>query len=327
MKSKVLITGGAGFIGSHLAVRLLSEGYSVIIFDQLPREKAHNLDDIIDSPHLIYYQGDIKNISDVSSVVNEELDLIFHFSAIVGIKKYLADPFEVIDVNITGTKNVLESSLKYNTRVIFSSTSEIYGKNPKVPWSEEDDRVLGPTAIDRWSYSSSKSAAEHLVLALNKEKGLPASIVRYFNVYGPKQNPIFVISKNIHRALNGKAPELYDDGTQTRCFTFIEDAITATTRIAKHAESAGQVYNIGSTQETQIKEVINIIYNLTDCQLKPQKINTLENYGKKYEDIKRRIPEVAKIEKAIGWKAVTPLKDGISKTIDWAKSNPWWLSM
>ena len=198
-------------------------------------------------------------------------------------------------------------------------------KNPKIPWDETFDRVLGPTSIDRWSYSSSKAVCEHMLFALKKSHNLKFSIIRFFNVYGPSQAPIFVVSKSIYQVLNNKSPLIYDDGSQTRCFTFIDDAIEGMLKASRSDEGLSQIFNIGSNLERSIKEVVDLIINHSRKNLKTKKFQTNREYGESYEDIPRRIPQVDKAKKILGWEAQTDLSEGIRLSIEWAQENKWWL--
>jgi UDP-glucose 4-epimerase len=246
----------------------------------------------------------------------------------VGIEHYCKDPLEVIDVNILGTRYVAEMALKRNFRVIYASTSEVFGRNPKIPWSEDDDRVLGSSTVDRWSYSSSKSLCEHMLFALSQYRGLRCSIVRFFNVYGPRQNPIFVVSRGVQRVLNGKSPIIYDSGEQNRCFTFIDDAIEGMILASESEDAIGEAFNIGSDTPTTIREVNEIILELGDPsgKISLESLDTRELYGSKYEDIGLRVPNNSKAANVLGWRPTTSVRDGIASTIEWAKTNDHWLS-
>ncbi len=326
---KYVITGGSGFLGSRFVKKLLDAGHRVVVYDNLSSGQARNLVPFKGNPRFRFVKGDITDITALKKVLAKDVDAIFHLSAIVGVKAYCKDPLKVVEVNVVGTKNVLELALKHNTKVIFSSTSEVYGKNPKVPWKEDDDRVLGSTGIDRWSYSTSKAMCEHMLLAVHKNQGLPVVIVRYFNVYGPGQPPYFVVSQSVQKVLNGEAPLLYDSGNQTRCFTFVDDAVEGTLRAAENPKAIGEVFNIGNSKETTVREVVETIIDLSGKkgELVPKKLDTKKHYGKRYEDIERRIPDVSKAKRVLGWKATTSLHDGLQKTIEWSKENPWWLKI
>lgn len=322
---EVLVTGGSGFIGSFLVTKLLERGYIVKVFDLIPLSLARNLTKVCNHENFFYYEGDITQIENLRDIVTPNLSSIYHLSSVVGVGKYISNPLNVIDVNVIGTRNILDLAQEHGIKVIYTSTSEIYGKNPKVPWSEKDDRVLGPTSVDRWSYSSSKAVAEHLVLSFHKHSKLPVSIVRYFNIYGPRQNPILVVPQTIKKILLDEKPLLYDTGNQTRCFTFVEDAIEATIQVALSDKTDGEIYNIGSDIEISIYELISKIFKLFNKEMIYEDFDTNKYYGTNYQDIDRRVPDVKKIKDAIGWSISTNLDVGLKKTIEWAKKNEWWL--
>ena len=212
--------------------------------------------------------GSCKAMSLISAALEKALtpgvDTVFHLAAVVGVKNYLNDPLRVLDVNVIGTRNVLELSHRHGTRVVFASTSEVFGKNPNPPFAEDDDRVLGSTRTARWSYSTSKAMAEHLVFAMHAAYALPVTVVRYFNVYGPRQTPIFVISQTIHRILNGRQPLLYDSGDQTRCFTYVDDAIAGTLLAADSSAAIGEAFNIGSMTETTVRDAVDLAIKIAN---------------------------------------------------------------
>jgi len=324
-EENIVVTGGTGFIGSHLTEKLLSLGNRVIIFDKSSSHQSRNLEHVKNHKNVKFIQGDIRDKKTLKTAITKDVHKIFHLSAIVGVKNYCADPLGVIDINVCGTRNILELAKKHNIKIIFTSTSEIYGKNPKVPWVEDADRVLGSTSVERWSYSTSKAVCEHMILGMHKNVGLPATIVRYFNVYGPRQAPYYVVSQSIYKVLRNEQPLLYDEGSQTRCFTFVDDIIQGTIMAANNQKANGQVFNIGSDKETTIREVIELIIKLSDKKIKWKGLDTRQHYGEKYEDIPRRIPNVNKAKQLLGWKANTTLEQGIRKTIEWARQNKWWL--
>ena len=211
--------------------------------------------------------------------------------------------------------------------MVFASTSEVFGKNPNPPFAEDDDRVLGSTRTARWSYSTSKAMAEHLVFAMHTAYGLPVTVVRYFNVYGPRQNPIFVVSQTIHRILNGRQPLLYDSGDQTRCFTYVDDAIAGTLLAAESIAAIGEAFNIGSMTETTVGDVVDLAIKIAnvDSVSGAEAVDTAARYGGRYEDIPRRIPDSTKAQRELGWRLQVDVEEGIRRTIDWARANPWYL--
>jgi nucleoside-diphosphate-sugar epimerase len=324
--SNVVVTGGYGFIGSHLVSALLNRGDSVTVFDVAKNTRDSSID-FDRHANFRFVRGDVTDLTALQEALTPGIDTVFHLAAVVGVKNYLNDPLRVLDVNVTGTRNVLELSHRHGTRVLFASTSEIFGKNPNPPFAEDDDRVLGSTRTARWSYSTSKAMAEHLVFAMHAAYELPVTIVRYFNVYGPRQNPIFVISQSIHRVLNGRQPLLYDSGDQTRCFTYVDDAIAGTLLAADSTAAIGQAFNIGSMTETTVGAVVDLIIKVAgvDSVSGAEVIDTVARYAGSYEDIPRRIPDSTKAQQELGWRLQVDVEEGVRRTIDWARANPWYL--
>ena len=325
--SNVVVTGGYGFIGSHLTAHLLDRGDTVTVFDVAKNVRDTSID-FDRHPNFRFVQGDVTNPEDLAAVLKAGVDKVFHLSAVVGIKNYVEDPLRVLDVNVIGTRNVLELSRRHDIRVIFASTSEVFGKNPNPPFAEDDDRVLGSTRTARWSYSTSKGMAEHLVFAMHSTYEVPVTVVRYFNVYGPRQNPIFVMSQSVHRILNGLPPLLYDSGEQSRCFTYVDDAVAGTLLAADNPAAIGEAYNIGSMTESTIRDVVELAIKTAavDGVDRAEPVDTKVHYGSRYEDIPRRIPDSRKAQRELGWRLEVDVAEGIARTIDWARANPWWLA-
>jgi UDP-glucose 4-epimerase len=318
--ARILVTGGCGFVGSHLSEKLAQSGHDVTVFDITPARAAQ-------SEAIRYIEGDVRDESAMAKAIVPGTDIVYHMSAMVGVDRYLSVPEDVVEVNLIGTRNVLRRARDAGTKVVIASTSEIYGKNPAVPWREDADRVLGETAVDRWSYSTSKALAEHLTFANIRQYGLRAAIVRYFNVYGPRQRPAYIISRSVHRALRGLTPEVYDSGNQTRCFTYIDDAIEGTILVGASPEADGECFNIGSDQETTISEVVSIICELSGATAPLRPFNTHLNFGARYQDILRRVPDVSKAREVLGFEASTPLHLGLRRTVEWGRRNSWWLEL
>src|SRR6201997_462298 len=295
--SNFVVTGGFGFIGSHLVSALLDRGDSVTVFDAAKNTRDTSID--FDAhPNFRFVPGDVTDLAALEKALTPGVDTVFHLAAVVGVKNYMQDPLRVLDVNVIGTRNVLELSQRHGTRVLFASTSEVFGKNPNPPWAEDDDRVLGSTTTARWSYSTSKAMAEHLVFAMHTAYGLPVTVVRYFNVYGPRQNPIFVISQSVHRILNGLPPLLYDSGSQTRCFTYVDDAITGTLLASESSLAIGEAFNLGSMTETTMRDAVELAIKIADVEsvTGAETVDTAALYGGRYEDIPRRIPDSTKAQ-------------------------------
>lgn len=323
--SIVLVTGGSGFIGSHLVERLLQEGNEVHVFDIVPLEQAMNLKEVKDHPNLHYFQGDLRKKEDIERFWVPEAKVMYHLASVVGIKNYISDPLKLIDIVVIGTRYLLEIANRYGTKVVYSSTSEVFGKNPAVPWKEDGDRVLGPTYVDRWSYSASKGVCEHMLYGNYKHTQLPFSIVRFFNVYGPRQNPYFVVSQSVYKVLNHEQPLMYDDGKMTRCFTYVGDIVDGLIIVADHEKAVGEAFNLGNSVEVSIQEIIDTVLRAAGSDVGYQIFNTQKEYGNKYEDIIRRVPDVQKAYEVLGWKASVQIEEGIRRTVDWARSNDWWL--
>lgn len=315
---KILITGGAGFLGSHLTDALLGEGHDVTILDIVSDLKVrHHLK----NPRFHYLRDSVLNTEILESLILKA-DLVYHLAAVVGVEHYVADPYEVLNVNINGTQAVLKLAYKHNRKVVFSSTSEVYGRNPRVPFCEDDDRVLGSTRIDRWCYSTSKAAAEHFCFAYHR-LGLPVVVLRYFNVYGPRLDKIDVgrvITIFMGQVLRGDPVTVIGDGSQTRCFTYIDDVIRATVEAGMNDRAVGEIFNVGSDVETSILELAETMIRIAGSPSKIVFVPQEAVYGESYEDVPRRVPCVKRTREILGVEAETPLEKGLRQTIDWFKA-------
>lgn len=316
---KILVTGCNGFVGSHICQQLVAGGYTVIGTDLGPYNWKDDFVQVAADKRFIYRQGDITDSRFVNKVVEQACpETVIHLASLVGVNSYLADPLRVIEVNIIGLKNLLGALKGSGARIVFSSTSEIYGKNPDLPWQEDANRVLGATSVSRWSYSTSKATAEHMLWSCAGLYGLKASVVRYFNLYGPRQRPDLLVAAQIRRALLGDDLLVYDGGNQTRCFTYIEDAVSGTLSVVFSQASVGLAFNLGTTVETTVNEVTRLIGSLAgDGKYAVREVATGEMYGNIYEDIPRRIPDVRRAAGILGWHASTTLIEGLTKTIGW----------
>lgn len=318
-----VVTGANGFVGSHLVDALLERGDAVVAVDLL---EGRNLAQAAGRPGYRFVAADVRDGGAMASVIDRSVDVVFHLAAIVGVRNYMKDPLAVLDVNVTGTRNVLACTERWGTRVVITSTSEVLGRNPKVPWDEDDDRVLGSTHVDRWSYSTSKAMCEHLAFAMHRHGGLPVTVVRYFNVYGPRQAPIYVVSQTVQRVLLGQPPVIYDDGQQTRCFTYVRDAVEGTIQAANEPAAIGEAFHLGSSTESTVSELVDAVQAAAGTNMEPERFDTRAHYGGAYEDIGRRVPATGKARRILGWSATTDVRTGVASTIAWARANPWWLS-
>jgi UDP-glucose 4-epimerase len=315
---KILITGGTGFVGSHLADAFVARGDEVFLLDTGSIQKIRHL---IGHPAVHHVRDSVFQLDILDGLI-AQCDLIYHLAAVVGVEHYVGDPYEVLNVNVNGTQNVLKLAFKHRKKVVFGSTSEVYGRNPKVPWREDDDRVLGSTRIDRWCYSTSKAVGEHFCLAYHR-LGLPVTITRYFNVYGPRLDKLDVgriLTIFIGQALRDEPLTVIGDGSQTRCFTYIDDCIRATMAAGVGEATAGEVFNIGTNVETSILELAKLVVELSDSRSQIRFVTQESVYGPSYEDIPRRVPDIAKMESILGVHAGVSLRDGLRRTIDWFRS-------
>ena len=313
---RILITGGAGFLGSHLCDAFIARGDEVFVLDTGSILKVRHL---LDEPRFHYIHDTIFNLELLDGLA-AKVDLIYHLAAVVGVEYYVADPYETLNVNVNGTQNVLKAAYKYNRKVVFSSTSEVYGRNPKVPWSEDDDRVLGATTIDRWCYSTSKAVGEHFCFAYHK-LGLPVAVLRYFNVYGPRLDRVDVgrlFTIFMGQLLRGADLTVIGDGSQTRCFTFVSDAVAATVAAGLKPAANGHALNIGVDVETSVLEFAKLMLELyRGAKSKIRFVTQEEIYGKSYEDIPRRVPDNTKMRKLLGVEPKVSLKEGTTMAMDW----------
>jgi UDP-glucose 4-epimerase len=315
---KVLITGGGGFVGSHLADAFIARGDEVSILDTGSVAKVRH---IMGKPGFHYIRDSIFNNEILEGLI-ARADLVYHLAAVVGVEYYVGDPYEVLNVNVNGTQNVLKLAFKHGKKVVFGSTSEVYGRNPKVPWREDDDRLLGSTRIDRWCYSTSKAVGEHFCFAYH-HMGLPVTITRYFNVYGPRLDKLDVgriITIFMGQLLRNEPLTVIGDGKQTRCFTYVDDAVRATVAAGIAANTDGDVFNIGTAVETSITELAQTMIDISGSKSTIKFVTQESVYGSSYEDIPRRVPDNTKMREVLGVTAETPLAEGLRRTIEWFRA-------
>ena len=313
-----LITGGAGFIGSHLADRLMSDGYRVTVIDNLSTGRWENIAHHDGHPDFHYAIEDIRNELVMDRLVSK-CDVVFHMAAAVGVKLIVEKPIETIETNVGGTEIVLQTALRYRKRVAMASTSEVYGKSNEVPFSESSDGVFGATTKSRWSYAVTKALDEFLSLAYYEDKELPVTIFRLFNTVGPRQVGHYgmVVPRFIQAALAGEPITVYDDGQQTRCFANVYDVVDAIIKLATTRDTVGEVYNIGSTEEITILELAERIKTTTGSSSEIVRVPYEQAYKKGYEDMRRRVPNVDKIKAAVGWQPTTRLDETIKQMIEY----------
>ncbi len=317
---KVLITGGAGFIGSHLSEAILKRGHDVTIIDDLSTGKLENVADIRSFQNCNLVIETIMNENVMDRLVSE-CDMIFHLASAVGVELIVTSPVEVIERCVAGTEIVLRIANRYKKKVLITSTSEIYGKNNDVPFNEEDDRLLGSTTKSRWSYSCSKAIDEFLSLAYYKEKKLPVVIVRLFNTIGPRQSGQYgmVVPRFVEQAMQDKDITVYGSGEQSRCFTYVSDVVDCIIALMNNEEAVGQIYNVGNDNEISIMDLAERIKSITGSRSKIVKIPYDEAYETGFEDMERRVPDLSKVKKLVGYKPVVQLDEMITHVWEYFK--------
>jgi UDP-glucose 4-epimerase len=323
---KVLITGGAGFIGSHLAERYLARGDEVYVLDDLSTGSMENIRHLREDPLFNLNIDTVTNYRLVSELV-DLCDITYHLAASVGVRLIVESPVRTIETNIRGTEIVLAVAAKKRKRVLITSTSEVYGKLDRVPFREDDDLVMGPTSKGRWSYACSKAIDEFLAIAYWKEKRVPTCIARLFNTVGPRQTGRYgmVIPSFVRQALTGQDMTVYGDGSQRRCFTHVQDAVGALMGLAEHPRAVGEAYNIGGNQEVTILEVAERIKHLTGSDSRIVFVPYEEAYEQGFEDMMRRVPDITKIGKLIGYAPKITLDDILESVIEYqrVKMDSW----
>jgi UDP-glucose 4-epimerase len=313
---RTLVTGGAGYIGSHLVDRLVHLGHEVAVIDDLSTGNLANLTAV---------RGDIQFVeatildADITDALVADADIVFHLAAAVGVGHIIEQPLRSLVINTKGAENVIAACVKHDRKLLLASTSEIYGKTAKMPMSEDDDRVLGSTTIARWGYSTAKAIDEHLALA-HAEHGLRMSIVRYFNSYGPRLDPRgygSVVANLMRQAIDNEPLTVHGDGSQTRCFTYVDDTVEGTLRAALDLRGEGKIFNVGNDHETSIMDLATTIIAMTGSSSTVQHVSYEQRFGKGFEDTKRRIPDVQRARTLLNFDAGVSLQDGLQRTLAW----------
>jgi UDP-glucose 4-epimerase len=314
---KILITGGAGFIGSHLAERHLALGDEVYIIDDLSTGSIGNIQHLKIHPQFSYHIESVNNTHLMAELVDLS-DVIYHLAAAVGVRLILDSPVRTIETNIRGTEIVLSLAVTKRKRVLIASSSEVYGKKVQVPFREDDDLVLGATSKARWSYACSKAIDEFLAIAYWKEHRVPTVIARMFNTVGPRQTGRYgmVIPNFVTQALSGSDIRVFGDGTQSRCFTHVTDAVDALVGIAAHPEANGEVYNVGGNHEITILQLAERIKEITRSKSRIVLVPYSTAYEEGFEDMQRRVPDVGKLNRLIGYEPKISLEDSLQSIIE-----------
>jgi UDP-glucose 4-epimerase len=297
---RVLVTGGAGFIGSHLADALIARGDQVVALDNFSTGSTANIKHITKNFEII--DGDIRNIDLIKDTI-KDVDLVFHMAAALGVNTILESPLESISTNIAGSEVVLNAAASHKKRILIASTSEIYGKNPKQPLNETDDRVVGSPQKIRWSYSDAKAIEEAMAFSLNQEKGLKVTTARLFNTVGPRQSAHYgmVVPRFVRSALKNQPISIYGDGTQSRVFCHVQDVIEAMLALIGTDKTINEVYNVGGTGEVSIKELADLVIKETKSQSSIEFIPYEKAYALGFEDTQRRVPDISKIKQELNW--------------------------
>jgi len=318
---RALVTGGAGFIGSHLSEHLLHLGHEVTVVDDLSTGRMANIEQLLGRRDFRFVLDTVRNEQTMHLLI-ENCDLIFHLAAAVGVQLIVNDPVRTIETNIHGSEVVLAIANKFRKKILLASTSEVYGKSENVPFREDDDTVWGPTHFSRWSYACSKAIDEFLGLAYYQQYGLPVVIVRLFNTVGPRQVGQYgmVLPRFVQWALKDEPLCVYGDGQQCRCFCHVDDVIGALTALMLTPQTNGQLFNIGSDEEISIEGLADRIIEMTGSKSQKKFMSYEEAYGRPFDDMRRRIPALDKVRQAVGYEPKHDLNATIKSIIDYYKA-------
>ncbi len=320
---KALVTGGAGFIGSHLVEKLLRDGQRVTVVDDLSTGSLNNLQSVKDNKSFSFVQDSVRNTQTMDTLIRQ-CDVVYHLAAAVGVQLIVDEPVRTIETNIHGCEVVLESANRYGRKVLIASSSEIYGKSEAVPFSEDDDAVLGSTRFARWSYACSKAIDEFLAFAYRDQFNLPVIVARIFNTVGPRQTGQYgmVVPRFVESALKNEPVVIYGTGKQTRCFAHVSDVVSGLAALMESDEAAGGVYNIGSDEEVTIEALADKIIELTGSRSKKKYLSYEQAYGKAVDDMMRRVPSLEKIKAVTGYEPKMSLEQTLRTVIEDVKSKP-----
>jgi UDP-glucose 4-epimerase len=321
MTERLLITGGAGFIGSHLAERLLDAGKKVAILDNLSTGRFENIDHLVGRPGFSFAIASITDTPVLDRLASES-QAIVHLAAAVGVKLVVEQPVHTIETNIMGTEAVMKAAARYRAKVLIASTSEVYGKGVRVPFREDDDVVLGPTSRNRWAYAASKMVDEFLALAYYQKYDLPVVIARLFNTVGPRQTGRYgmVLPRFTGQALRNEPIIVYGDGSQSRCFCDVSDTVRALEALLEHEDAVGRVFNVGSTEEVSILELAQRVKSLLGSDSPIHFLPYDQAYAPGFEDMQRRVPDTTRLRSLTGWQPRLNLNDILQRVADWQRN-------
>jgi UDP-glucose 4-epimerase len=307
---RALITGGAGFIGSHLAGKLLSSSWEVSVIDDLSTGSMTNIRHLKGKPGFQYVIDTVMNRGLLAELV-DDCDIVFHLAAAVGVRLIVESPIRTLHTNVRATELVLEAASKKKKKVLLTSTSEVYGKSDDIPFRESGDLVIGPPSCGRWSYACSKALDEFLAIAYNRERQVPVVIVRLFNTVGPRQTGMYgmVLPRFVMQALRNQPITIYGDGTQTRCFGWVGDVVSALVKLAQLPAAENMLFNIGSDEEVSINELAQVVKAVTGSSSRLQYVPYEQAYSKDFEDMPRRVPDLSRVRAAIGYAPTKKLRE------------------
>jgi UDP-glucose 4-epimerase len=316
MRRSYLVTGGAGFIGSHIVESLLGRGDLVVVLDNLSTGRFRNLEPVEKHPNFRFVHGSVLDPLMVDELVHE-CDVVVHLAAAVGVKLIVEQPLKSFTTNIHGSHNVIEAAYRHRRQILLTSTSEIFGKNGHGALAENADRVLGPTTTARWAYSTAKAVDEILAYAYHRERGLPTTVVRLFNTVGPRQSAAYgmVVPRLVRQAVDGQPLTVHGDGHQTRCFCHVADVVDGILGLLDHPDAKGEVFNLGSTEEISILKLAHRIIQQTGSTSPIQLVPYDEAYPVGFEDMRRRVPDTSKLRAVTGWNPTRTLTDILTETI------------